>query len=49
MTADKYEKEEERTANTDFASGGLTWKLEALCSETRPNAKPESVSKAVEQ
>ena len=30
--------------NTGFASGGVTCKLGALCSETRPNAKPENVS-----
>lgn len=48
-------KEEARTANTGFASGGVTCKLGALCFylssvlvdsfvlETRPNAKPETV------
>ena len=30
------------TANTGFASGGLTCKIGTLCSETRPNAKPET-------
>jgi len=46
---------EARTANTGFASGGVTCKLGAfasfqvqcwltvLCSESRPNAKPETV------
>ena len=29
--------------NTGFASGGVKCKLGALCSETRPNAKPETV------
>jgi hypothetical protein len=49
------DKQKNTTANTGFASGGLTCKLEALasiqvqclltvlCSETRPNAKPETV------
>lgn len=37
-------RKEQRTANTGFASGGLTCKLGALCSETLPNAKPENVS-----
>ena len=31
--------------NTGFASGGVTCKLEALCSETRPNAKPKNVAR----
>jgi len=30
--------------NTGFASGGVTHKLGVLCSEIRPNAKPENVS-----
>ena len=30
--------------NTSFASGGVKCKLVALYSETRPNAKPETVS-----
>jgi hypothetical protein len=38
-----YEQTEVRTANTGFASGGVTCKFGALCSETRPNAKPENV------
>ncbi len=50
---------EARTANTGFASGGLMCKLGALCffqvqcwqtvlcSETRPNAKPETVGSNV--
>ena len=49
-------KQEQRPANTGFASGGVTYHLElcasiqvqcrltVLCSETRPNAKPENVS-----
>lgn len=48
-------KQEQRPANTGFASGGVTYHLElcasiqvqcrltVLCSETRPNAKPENV------
>jgi hypothetical protein len=34
----------ETAYNTGFASGGLMCKLGALCSETRTNAKPETVS-----
>ncbi len=30
--------------NTGFASGGVTYKLGALCSETHPNAKPRNFS-----
>jgi hypothetical protein len=37
-------KQENTTANPGFASGGVTCNLEALCSENRPNAKPEKVS-----
>ncbi len=31
------------SANTGFTSGWVTCKLGTLCSETRPNAKPETV------
>lgn len=30
-------------ANTGFSSDGMTYKFEVLYSETRPNAKPETV------
>jgi len=35
--------QESRPHNTGFATGGVPFKLGALCSETRPNAKPENV------
>lgn len=34
----------QRTANNGFASGGVMRKLEALCFETHPNAKPENLT-----